>query len=563
MVSIDLLIYIIWPTSYASGVGYVTWRNITLSSSAVGFSGTSLSANITTTGQTTMSVNSSACYRSPPFIITLGTGKEAIDVTAISGTTWTISRGYDGTTATTYSSGTSVSDPDTYQVSFVPATPAASIQAIVVDFCSDSPIYNSSTCFTPSGMTIGNLNSCPIQTSVGNISGISGTLFSSSFGCSYNRAAYIAGDGGTGFVPLSATTLASPFITSTGQTSFNVSSSSSYPAASSTNPSSWFYVSIPSTGETMQVTNISGTVWTVNRGALGTSAAIAGSAVSLSQPPIAFSIFGNTNPTSTGPLYARIYTFSNYINGFNFGTATASSGILTVPYSTVATSNIDGGGVALYITSPLIINSKVQEFLQFCIYTASGGPVAPCSLSGSTVTLGNSSGILSMSSAYVDSTTRFDAETNASAYAAITFTGAPLSNGSLFIENSTLSGTGTVATTAYTSTLGTDQFGLCVAVASTQQTGENSANLTLPNNTYNGTGGGACPATWATSAVYAGSSVFGLNIAQANSVYGDLLAIQKPGQGSTGVISFLGNVAASQLAGIYTTTFNFVATGTY
>ena len=70
-----------------------------------------------------------------------------------------------------------------------------------------------------------------------------------------------------------------------------------------------------------------------------------------------------------------------------------------------------------------------------------------CNLGGNSIALGNTSGILSIAAAYVDSETRFDVATNASGYVAITFTGSPLANGSLLIENSTASGTGATATT--------------------------------------------------------------------------------------------------------------------
>lgn len=564
--STSMIIYILSPVNFVSGVGYDTWRNIDLSTSAPGFAPTTISTAISTTGQTSVTVNSSANYPNPPFVVTIGTaGSEAIEVTAINGLTWTLVRGYGGTVATTYSSGAAVSGPAAYSVSFVPATPAASIQAIVLDFCSDSPIYNSSTCYTPSGMMIG--ASTATAEAVGSETGISTALFATcvAHNASGTRDDLICSNSGTGYVPLGPTTISSTTpITSNSQTSFTVTSSANYPAAQQNNPSSWFYINVTNgTTETMQVTNVSGLVWTVNRAQLGTTALSAAPATTpISQPPIQFTFYGVMNPTSTGSLYGRIYTFNNYSTANTFASATASAGVLSSTYATAASANIDSGGVALYITSPLVITAKVQEFLQFCVYANLTATALPCSLTGSSVTLGNSSGILSIASAYVDSSTRFDIATNASGYAAVSFTGAPLTNGALIIENSSLSGTGSVAGNAYTSVVGSDQFGLCVAAAgsSYQATNYNSTNISFPNSTYNN---GSCPTTLAASAVYGGGASFGLNIAQAESLYGDLLAIQKPGAGSTGMISFLGNVAASQLAGIYSTTFNFVASGTY
>ena len=568
MLASSLIIYLIVPVNFASGVGYVTWRSIEQSNSNVGTAvgGNTLNGTITNVA-TSMVVTSNSGYPPPPFVVTCGTGgTEAILVTAVSGLTWTITRGYQGSTAAGCTTGAAISGPVSYRVQFVPATPASSIQAIVIDFCSDSPIYNSTTCTQPTGMNTGPSGATVAVVPTGSISGISASMFTTNVPNNTSRDSIIFSNTGTGYTPLAATTIsATTPITSGAQTSFTVTSSANYPVAQTNNPASWFYINVTNgTTETMQVTNVSGLVWTVNRAQLGTSALSAAPATTpISQPPIAFTVQGMTNPTSTGALYARIYTFSTYSGASGANTFATASPLTATTYSTAATNNIDSGGVALYITNSLTVNAKVQEYLQFCVYSNITATAAPCSLSGSTVTLGNSSGILSIASAYVDSSTRFDIATNASGYAAVTFTGLPLSNGSLLIENSGASGTGTVAATSYTSSVGTDQFGLCVtaAGAGNQATNYTSTNLlSTVNPTYFT---GTCPSTLALSAVYAGSDHFGLNIAQAGSVYGDLLAIQKPGTGSTGMISFIGNVAASQLAGIYSTTFNFVASGTY
>lgn len=558
ILSVSLITYIILPINFASGVGYVTWRSVTESNSNIGFSPPTLITAPSGTSGTSMVVSSSSGYPSPPFVVTIGSvGSEAVEVTAISGNTWTIVRGYDGTTALSYSNGANVSGPVSAQVQFVPATPASSIQAIVVDFCSDSPLYNSITCATPTGMLVGASGASSLA--VGSITGLTNTaLYNTSYSKANNtsRSDLIIANNGTGDTPASAGSLGAA-ITTTIATSITVTGYSAYPTAISGNPSTYFYVNIPSTGETMQVTNTSSGTWTVVRGALGTTAATAANSSALSQPPISFTVYGLMNPTSVGALYARIYTYNTYSTANTFSSA---SPLTSTTYTTSASANIDAGGVALYITNSLNVNAKVQEYLQFCIYTASGSNL-PCSQTGSVVTLGNSSGILSISNAYVDSTTRFDVATNATGYAAITFSGQPLTNGSNVIENSTVSGTGTVAANAYTSSVGTDQFGLCATGSATQATNFSATNLSFPNTTYSG--GGNCPSAYSSSSTYSGSATFGLNIAQAGSIYGDLLAVQKPGTGSTGLISFLGNTAAAQLAGSYTTSLNFVATGTY
>jgi hypothetical protein len=559
VLSTSIVVYWLAPINFASGVGYDTWRNINMSSSNVGQAMTTTSSNITSTGQTSFTVTSTAGFPPPPFVISVGTtatSVEAMDVTAISGTTLTVTRGYDGTTAqSTINSGANVSGTTSYYVHFVPATPATSIQAIVLDFCSDSPIYNSTTCTQPTGMQIGPTGANKTAIGATSEGGISASLFTTNAVVYTNRDDIILSNSGTGYVPQAASTI-SGTITS-GSTTFTIASATGYPIASTNNPASWYYLTVGGS-ETVQITNVSGTTFTMTRAELGTTAT-SGTSLSLSAPPITFVVYGVTNPTSTGALYARVYSFSTYATASTFA---STAPLTSSTYTTAASANIDSGGIALYITNTLTISAKVQEYLQFCVYSSATATAAPCSLTGSTVTLGNTSGILSITSAYVDSSTRFDIATNASGYAAITFTGLPLSNGSLLIENSGASGTGSTAATAYTSSVGTDQFGLCAiaAAAGNQATNYTSTNLTFPSATYNS---GSCPTALATSAVYAGSATFGLNIAQAGSVYGDLLAIQKPGVGSTGLVSFIGNVAASQLAGIYSTTFNFVASGTY
>jgi len=557
LIAVVMVVYLLPPINVASAVGYATWRNIDMSIASPGFTPTYLvtAPSPATTG-TSMTVNSSANYPAPPFYVTVGTvGTEVILVSAINGNVWTIARAQQGTTALTYTaSGTTyISGPDTMDVSFTPATPATSVQAIVIDFCSDSPIYNSTTCVTPTGMVIGQSNGTSIA--VAGMTGISTSLYNTTYSKANNttRNDIIIANNGTGYTPASPTTI--PGTITTVQTSFTVTSSASYPVAVTANENTWFYIQVGS--EDMQVTNVSGTTWTVVRGVLGTGGSLAsGTGLAISQPPISFSLYGIMNPTTTGSLYARLYTFSTYSTASTFASASPITG---TTYSTAASANIDSGGVALEIVSVLTITAKVQEYLQFCIYTASGVTTG-CNLTGSAVNLGNSSGVLSIGAAYVDSSTRFDVATNASGYVAITFTGAPLSNGALTIENSTLSGTGTVAATAYSSTAGTNQFGLCAIAVAAQPTNFSSAGLSFPTAAYDNA---SCPSAYGLSATYGGAAQFGLNIAQAGSVYGDLLAIQKPGAEANGIISFLGNVSPSQIAGIYSTTFNFVASGTY
>lgn len=72
---------------------------------------TSITADITA-GATTLDVGSNAGYPAPPFVAAINhtqPGKaEAVLVTAVSGLTWTVTRGVDGTTARAHTAGASV-----------------------------------------------------------------------------------------------------------------------------------------------------------------------------------------------------------------------------------------------------------------------------------------------------------------------------------------------------------------------------------------------------------------------------------------------------------------------
>jgi hypothetical protein len=67
---------------------------------------TTLAAAITTTNGTSLTVTSSATFPAAPFRVVIDT--ELMLVTVVSGTTWTVTRGVESTTAATHASGTAV-----------------------------------------------------------------------------------------------------------------------------------------------------------------------------------------------------------------------------------------------------------------------------------------------------------------------------------------------------------------------------------------------------------------------------------------------------------------------
>jgi hypothetical protein len=274
---------------------------------------------------------------------------------------------------------------------------------------------------------------------------------------------------------------------------------------------------------------------------------------------ISFTLTTVTNPTSAvGPFYARILTYAT--------TAGATGYVATAPATGAAV--VDAGGIALSTANQLTITAKVQEQLTFCLYEsaatagsgATTGDGGNCSGSGNTVTLGNTNGVLSAAGPYVDLGTHYDIQTNALHGAVLYFKGAPPTTpNSNVLESSTLSGTGAAATTSYASTTGAPQFGLCSwAVSGT------TANLTI-QAPYNG---GTCSSTTQSSdsgtTGGTGTAQFGFDIASAASSTGDeLAAFPNAGSYATGDIAFLGNIANTTVAGIYTTTLTFIATSTY
>lgn len=70
------------------------------------FAQTTLATAIATTGATSITVSSSATFPAAPFIISIDT--EAMLVTIVAGTTWTVTRGYEGSTAATHLNGATI-----------------------------------------------------------------------------------------------------------------------------------------------------------------------------------------------------------------------------------------------------------------------------------------------------------------------------------------------------------------------------------------------------------------------------------------------------------------------
>jgi len=288
-------------------------------------------------------------------------------------------------------------------------------------------------------------------------------------------------------------------------------------------------------------TGLSG-VWTAasaNSGRTLTLKNASGGSIS-SGTAVIFTLSTATNPSAANTTYyARILDFP----------ATTDVDTYTGDSTGQTTTNVvDAGGIALSTANNIVVTAKVQETLTFCVYTG-----ANCGSGGSNVTLGDNHGVLSTSGPFVDKTTKYDVATNASSGAIVRLKGDTLKSGS-----NSITATGAGATSA----TGTSQFGLC----SYESTGSNLTVSTSPTD-YTGVTGGTCLGT--TQSAGTGTpggdngATFAFNTTNTNTTFGEKLATESAGAISTGVIPFIGNISATQQAGIYTTTLIFVATGTY
>lgn len=242
-----------------------------------------------------------------------------------------------------------------------------------------------------------------------------------------------------------------------------------------------------------------------------------------------FNLTTVTNPnTANHTFYARIYTYAT----------TAGANGYTVADPDAGATHIDHGGIALSTAANITVTAKVQEQLTFCVYTG-----ANCGAGGTAVTLGTN-GVLSSSQSYVDKTTKYDVQTNAQSGATVKIKGATLTSGG----NTIAAITGAPAIYA----TNTSQFGICTYESS-------GANLT-PTANYVGTNGGSDCTSTSQGASGDGSSKFYYG---ATGSVADTISNATAGPSSTGIVAMLGATSTTQVAGVYTATLIFIATGTY
>jgi len=256
---------------------------------------------------------------------------------------------------------------------------------------------------------------------------------------------------------------------------------------------------------------------------------------------------GITNPSTNTSFYARVLTYATN-NAQNYSPANTSGN------TPVLGTYIDSGGIALSTAANITIQSKVFETMAFCVYQTSCG-TAP------TLTLGDpTTGALSTASAYINSNAQYTLATNAGGGVGVSMTGTTLcrpggtcTTGANAFTISAIGGTPAVLG------LGTEQFGMCVNK-------NGSAALTVAtkyNDSIN-----SCTGLPAGPTTYAGTSKFGFDDAASadgtnNAAGSQILSSTGAVPSVTGSFSFLGDIAATTEAGIYSTSLNMVATGTF
>jgi hypothetical protein len=261
-----------------------------------------------------------------------------------------------------------------------------------------------------------------------------------------------------------------------------------------------------------------------------------------------FDLVDVTNQDVQGTFYARIYTYEDPAHALGY--------TLEDPWA--EGDVVDAGGVALSTAETIDITFQIPERLTFCVFTNElSGPGDFSTCDGTTATpvsLGDDLGFLSPDEPSISKDAKYNIATNAPHGAMVRIRGSTLNSGSLSIDAIGDQSPGDGVATS--SSPGTEQFGLC-----TYQHTDSVDDGILPLAPYNHTN---CEGT--TDGQGAGNdngALFAFHEAEIDSIYGHPIAQKDHGDWSTGIIVFLANITAFTEPGVYTTTFDVVATGQY
>jgi hypothetical protein len=261
-----------------------------------------------------------------------------------------------------------------------------------------------------------------------------------------------------------------------------------------------------------------------------------------------------TNPTTNGSFYARVITYSTATGATSGGSTGYTPANTTGNTPTIGTLANDSGGIALSTAANISITSKVFETMSFCVFQTSCG-TAPA------LTLGDpTTGALSVANAYINNNAQYTLATNAGSGGGVTMTGTTLCRpGGTCTTGASAFTISAIGNTAAVKAVGTEQFGMC---ADTTGASGGLVAAVPYSDTIN-----ACH-TGLTTGIYTGTSNFGFNDSAStggtnNAAGSSLLTFTGAVPSYTGTFAFLGNIAATTEAGIYTTSLNLVATGTF
>jgi len=230
--------------------------------------------------------------------------------------------------------------------------------------------------------------------------------------------------------------------------------------------------------------------------------------------------FTATNP-STGPgsFYARIYVYDDNSEAGNHAGAD-----VTGAYR-------DFGGIALSTAEQITITTRVMETLRFCVNKTGGSTSCP-GTGAPALDIGHGTPRVIDSSLVDNDTAVFGLSTNASFGATVRMRGDTLTSGSNDIDP--------VGAAAASITAGpsTERFGLNVSPGS---------GITADTN-------------------YAGANMYGFDrlVTTAANGYGDRIAYTTgPISHADSTLTFAATAALTTPAGLYQTTLDLIATGTY
>jgi len=290
---------------------------------------------------------------------------------------------------------------------------------------------------------------------------------------------------------------------------------------------------------TPNFTGAAATGWTLSTIGSGRGVKLTTASVNFTAAtPTTITITGVTNPSNTASFYGRILTYTT-------GGASTNTSVSPGSYT-------DYGGVALSTTQNINITSTVYESLVFCVFQTACG-TAPA------LTLGDpTTGALSTASAYINANAKYTIATNAGSGIGVSMTGTTLCRpGGSCATGSSAYTINAIGSTAVALATGTEQFGMCADT--TGATGSLAAVSPYLDSIN------ACHGL--STGTYAGGSKFGFDDTASTgtaSTAGDQVMASTGAIATyTGSLVFLGDIAPTTEAGLYSTALNLVASGTF